>query len=127
MKKIKLKNGHLYKDGVKMELEFGNMEQIDALRTFEKKIAQLTKGVNPDCEYEVKAKAFFECVCGEDISCKADAEDVDDIDCFDELKSKCYSCNREYEFVIDRKYYADPTLSGKMRISSETLNVKLKQ
>ena len=54
MADIIIKDGQLWKDGVKLKLEFGNLEQISIIRKYEKRIAAFIKGeVDPDVSYTV--------------------------------------------------------------------------
>lgn len=117
MEKIIVQDGHLWKDGQKLTLEFGNIEQINALREYEKLIKKFTDdGVSPEVEYDITATATFDCICGYQLRSQSDAEDVGDIDCFKQDKVKCYRCNKQYAFIVKNKteihrgkkfYYAD--------------------
>jgi hypothetical protein len=106
MSKIIVGADGLYRDGVKLKLEFGNLEQIEALRNFEKKMASFKKeGVSPRCDYEVKGEASFFCVCGRRICTeKNDAESEEDIECFEGIEETCKDCKRKYIFKIEKDW-----------------------
>ena len=56
-------DGWLYKEGVKVALEFGNVEQIKAIRAYEKKMKSYAEGtIRPLISYETKGNVFFNCI-----------------------------------------------------------------
>ena len=114
----------LYKDGQKLKLEFGNLEQIAALRKHEKKVQTHQDGFEPARTYEVTANSVFSCLCGKNIFVQTEADSEGDIWCFEGIEKKCNSCERRYEYIIERKYSFHS--SGKRIIKSEQLLVKLK-
>lgn len=121
---IIVKDGALWKDGVKLELEFGNVEQIQALRAYEQRIQEFLDGeVEPNCHYEIAVTAFasFECICGNKITSQTDADDEDEVDCFDSTREKCRKCNRVYQFIVERVYKNN---KGKPYLDYENLSVK---
>ena len=127
MSEIIVKEGDgLYRDGVKLKLEFGNIEQINAIRKHEKRIKEFTEnGVSPTCSWTVKGNAFFTCICGKNVFEEDVPADSDnDEDCFDGIAKKCRSCDRNYEFVVNREYKVNS--NGKKYIWNQELRVKLK-
>jgi hypothetical protein len=126
MSNIVVKEGDgLYKDGVKIKLEFGNVEQIEAIRKHEKKIIELTtEGITPQCSWSVKASAYFACLCGKNIFVEdIDADSDNDEVCFEGIQKTCSECKRTYEFAVDREYKLNG--SGKRYTANETLKVIL--
>ena len=102
---IVIKEGKIWKDDKIIELEFGNLEQIRVLRKYSKKIEEFIIGVRPDYHYEVTGTASFNCICGRKVEIsRIDAENEDDIECFEDQTKRCYSCKRNYEFIIRREY-----------------------
>lgn len=128
MSKIVVKEGDdLYKDGIKLKLEFGNLEQIQAIRNHERLIEDFKEeGVSPNCNYvvEVTAHANFTCICGKNmVTVDVTADDEEDEACFDGLIHTCKSCNRKYEFVLEKHY---KNIQGKRHLHYEEIFVKLK-
>ena len=121
MSKIIIKDGHFWKDGIKLVTEIGNVEQISALREYNALYEDFKKGVCPKYEYKVStiATAIFKCFCGNSLEIKTDADYEGDEKCFEGQKKKCYHCNRNYKFVTEsiyrvqggkRIYYGDNAL-----------------
>jgi hypothetical protein len=125
MSEIVVGQDGLYRDGVKIKLEFGNDEQIAALRKHEKKMQSHTDGFEPIFSYEVKGHSYFSCLCGTIMSSEVDAVSEDDIDCFEGIEKECRSCKRKYVYVIEREYFIHS--SGRKVIKHENLRVKLKK
>lgn len=101
MSKYEATSEGLFKDGKKIVPEFGDAEQIKALRKYEKHAEQLNgEGLEvPDVEWEVTAG--FKCLCGGHISeTKRDIGDMD-LSEFDNAKVTCRRCSKEYEFFTD--------------------------
>jgi hypothetical protein len=126
--KIIVKGGHLWQDGVKLKLEFGNLEQIEAIRNNNRKMEAFLNGeIKPNCSYEVRGTAGFFCMCGNLLSTyHVEAESEDDIECFEGLKITCKACDKKYEFVI-HKEYSTRTQMGRRICINEELGVKLIQ
>lgn len=121
MSDIILKDGHLFKDGKKLKLEFGNKEQIEALRRFEKSIEKFKVGVEPEVTYNIEAAAHFVCVCKHRLAVgHFPVDDIDEVDCFEDLTKKCHNCNREYKFVLKKNYKLH---FGRSYLDSERLYV----
>ena len=99
MGNIILKGGHLWKDGEKLELEFGNQEQIKFLRDYERR-AEYFKGdglpVDPSYETRVTGRIMFECLCGSNRIISRNCGDEEDPSYFDGTKEKCNTCFKEY-------------------------------
>lgn len=55
-------DGHLYKDGVKERLEFGNVEQIKFIN-YINKLSKDGLPLDVDIEKEITINANFKCVC----------------------------------------------------------------
>jgi len=115
----------LYRDGIKLKLEFGNDEQIAAIRKHERKIEQFKEGFGPNYNYTVKGHSYFSCICGNVLRSEVDADHEDDILCFEGEEKECGSCKRKYEYIIERDYRVNS--SGKRYVSNEDLVVKLKK
>jgi len=115
----------LYRDGVKLKLEFGNDEQIAALRKHEKKMQSHQDGFEPMVSYEVKGHSYFSCLCGTIMRSEVDADNENDIDCFEGIEKECRSCKRKYVYAIEREYFIHS--SGRKVIKHENLVVKLKK
>ncbi len=118
---IIVKPDGLYKDGVKLRLEFGNLEQIAAIRKFERRMKQYNDGFTPIINYEVKATALLECVCGRTLKVETDADHDGDIGCFDTLEKQCY-CNKKYKFVLNKEWFR---INGRLALKNEDIIVKL--
>lgn len=95
-----VRDGALYdKDGVLQKLEFGNIEQIKAIREHERKIHELENDgveLDPEFEVEVTASVEFRCTCGKYVYFYTDAEYEDDIRGFNDQKKKC-KCGINYK------------------------------
>lgn len=105
MSKITVGADGLYKDGIKLKLEFGNLEQIEALRKHEKKVESFKDtGISPNCVYEVKGAASFFCVCDNMIRVENEAKNEGDIECFEDLEETCKKCKRKYIFKIKKEW-----------------------
>lgn len=102
--KILFKDGGLWKDGIKLIPEFGNVEHINALRKYDSEYKKLLNGVYLSCDYEVTAFTEFKCLCGNKLQLEAEAEDCDDTECFEGKEKTCYNCKRHYELIIKRNY-----------------------
>ena len=98
-------DGYLYKDGQKQKLEFGNIEQINAIREYERSMAELQNDgleLEPEYEIEVNASVSFKCGCGCNVYFEVSASTDGDIDCFDGMSTKC-KCNNRYKLSVDRE------------------------
>jgi hypothetical protein len=105
MQKITIIDGHLWKDGEKLNPEFGNIEQIIALRKYEKLQKEFEDGITPTITYDVEAIANFTCICGSTVNLDGvKAKNTDDTHCFDSKQQHCYKCKRRYEFVLEADY-----------------------
>jgi len=97
--KITIRNGGLYKGDVKLQLEFGNLEQIKALREYEYRMAAFSEDgleLDPYYETDVTAHASFRCLCGFSIDISVSADDDEDVDCFHSITKKCIKCSKSY-------------------------------
>lgn len=104
MSEIIIKDGHLYKDGVKLELEFGNLEHIKAVRNYEKRMEAFGEDgleLEPTYKVEITAMSCFNCVCETPIYFECPANSTNDIECFDGSEEKCHVCNQTYLFQIN--------------------------
>lgn len=120
---IVIKEGKMFKGDKEISLEFGNLEQINILRKYSKKIEEFTTGVRPNCYYEVTGTASFNCICGRVLEIeRIDADDEQDIECFEGKIKSCYSCKRKYEFIIKQEYRKH---GERMFLHHETLLVVL--
>ena len=126
MEKITIKDGHLWRGKEKLKLEFGNLEQIEALKNYEKLVLEFEKGVEPKVYYEVIANSIFKCICEKTIELNdIEVDNEGDVDGFDGLAKKCTNCNRVYSYEVERKYARG--YRGGMEIVDEKLLVKLKK
>ena len=91
----------LFKDGKPIVPEFGNPDQIKAVRKFEKRMADLTgEGLEYYPEYEFKAK--IHCICGNRISYTEDIPEGDDPSEFEPgHHATCYNCKSKYSLDFD--------------------------
>lgn len=122
--KIIVKDGHLWRDGVKLKLEFGDAEQIEAIKKANKRLEQFINGeIEPNCSYEIKGTAGFFCMCGKLLSVEnIEADYEGDTSCFEGQVKFCNACNNKYQLVIHREY----STRGTRRVCiSEKLGVKL--
>lgn len=122
--KILVRADGLYKNGKKLQLEFGNVEQIAALRSYEKKMREYKDGINPSFSYEINATASFQCICNQIISVEREVDHEGDEEFFDSVKTICFDCNRRYVFVTQHHY---EFINEKRRVMSSYVNVKLQQ
>lgn len=106
MSDIIIRDGKLWKNGVQLTLEFGNTEQINAIRKYEKKFESFRTGkVVPIKTYNITGTAIFECLCGRTLETDPEEADYDgDESCFENTKKKCGLCKREYLFVLEKTY-----------------------
>ena len=105
MANLLIKNGKFYnKEGEIVPLEFGNVEQIRAIKEHEQKIEEL-KGdgyeIEVDFEVTVEASAKFRCTCGSWLFFTVDADEEDDISCFEGYPNKKCGCGCTYELEVD--------------------------
>jgi hypothetical protein len=125
MSEIYVKDGWLYKDNSRLKLEFGNLEQIAAIRKYEKYVKQIKEGIEPECSYEVKGNVGFKCICGFFITVDdIEADFEGDIECFEDIQRTCRNCNKKYKFVVERKYGI--LAPGRRYLQAEKLLVRLK-
>ena len=91
----------LFKDGKSIVPEFGNKEQIDAVRKFEKRMEALNgEGLEYYPEYEFKAK--IPCICGNTINYTEDIPEGDDPAEFEPgHHATCYVCKSRYGLSFD--------------------------
>lgn len=113
----------MFQNEIQLTPEFGNVEQIKALREYDKKFDEFINGVVPECDYEVKGIATFRCMCGFNLDLETTAERENDIECFEGQTKTCYHCNKHYQFVIKKSYR---NYSGR-RFCDEELVVVLKE
>lgn len=108
MSKIIVKQDGLYRDNVKLQLIFGDLEQIEAIKSYIKRSKQFEDGREPfSIEYDIKAKMVFVCLCDDNLFEKTcDADSDGDESCFEWEKFECPSCKRKYEARIKRKDYS---------------------
>jgi hypothetical protein len=127
-KPIIVKDGHLWRDGVKLKLEFGNLEQIEAIRNNNKKLEAFLNGeIKPKCSYQIIATANFFCMCGNLIVIEdVDADSEGDVSYFEDENVKCKKCDKKYTFVLHREY-STRTQMGRRICTKEELGVKLIQ
>lgn len=106
MKKFKIVKGQLCDSkGEPIPLEFGNREQIEFIREHERMIEEFNgDGVELDVDWEVHytAETHIDCPCGHTIWIETDADDDDDIDCFDKTKRRCRHCETEYILIVNK-------------------------
>lgn len=99
-----IKNGCIFnKEGVKQKLEIGNIEQIELLKEYNKKMELLkNEGVelHPDYEIEVTASAIFRCPCGTTQHFEVSADDEGDLSNFNKQKKTCRICGNNYELSV---------------------------
>jgi hypothetical protein len=93
------KDGIYNQLGEKQKLEFGNTQQIEALRKAEKELNKHTEGFEVEVDYEVEilATVNFKCVCGTNLHIKKNVGSEDATDAFDSDSKTCYKCQRVYE------------------------------
>jgi outer membrane receptor for ferrienterochelin and colicin len=103
MSKLIVKNGELYDSkGIKQKLEFGNAEQIEAIRNYENKMKAFQKGLVVEPEYEIEATVEFQCTCGANKSVTKDIDTSDDLSDFDGYILNC-KCGQNYEIELNDK------------------------
>jgi len=104
MNKLVVKNGAIYdRNGVKQALEFGNVDQIAAIKEYGRTMYDLQNeglGLEVDYEVTVEASVNFKCGCGLNVCFFSDASDEGDIDCFDGDTKTC-NCGVKYELKVD--------------------------
>ncbi len=117
-------DGWLYKEGVKVALEFGNVEQIKAIRAYEKKMKSYAEGtIRPLISYETKGNVFFNCICDASIAYTTEADGEDDIRCFDNSNVECKKCNRKYLIYTEK---IKRQIGGKIYFEDSKVYIKLK-
>lgn len=126
MEKITIRDGHLWRGNEKLKLEFGNLEQIEALKNYEKLVLEFEKGIEPNVYYEVIANSIFKCICGNSIELNdIEVDNEGDVDVFDGLAKKCVKCSRVYSYEVEAVWRENS--AGKPYIFSEKLLVKFKK
>lgn len=104
MSELTIKNGALYnRQGEKVKLEFGNREQIKAIRDYERKMEDLkTDGVelHPHYDISVDAEVYFKCNCGRVLWFRTECDEEGDLDCFEDMKKTC-NCGNTYQLSVD--------------------------
>jgi len=93
----------LFKDGKPVALEFGNKEQIKAIRKYEQNSAVLESeaGLLIEPNYICKAEGSFTCTCGRNVYYELDCDSNGDVDPFVGETVKCRGCNNEYVFTVN--------------------------
>ncbi len=93
----------LFKDGKKVPLEFGNKEQIRAVRKYEREAGMLDseEGFKVEPEYQCKAEGDFSCTCGRKVYYEFDCDGNGDVDPFVGETVNCHACGNEYQFTVD--------------------------
>jgi hypothetical protein len=96
-----IKNGNFYKDGNLIPTEFGNKEQIEALRLYQNRLQKIENeevSINVSFERrEITASYSFQCACGN----KVYGDEIVDDDEESELVGKtarCKHCLTKYVF-----------------------------
>ena len=90
----------LFKDGVQITPEYGNEEQIKAIRKYEQLSKELKEeGHVIEPEWQVIAK--FKCLCGGYL--ESSKEDIGDMDLsdFEGETVECGRCGQEYDFYLN--------------------------
>ncbi len=100
MKPLTIIDGKFIRDGVEEKPEFGNKEQILAMKIHAPTLALLNSGKMP-FEYDVETKytlnGDFKCVCGTKIFIEVEDDDEDDI--VSEvagMTKSCHKCKKKY-------------------------------
>ena len=93
----------LFKDGKLVPLEFGNEEQIKAIRKYEKTtgLLETEQGFQIEPDYICKAEGTFTCTCGRNVYYEIDCEMDGDADSFEEQTVKCRGCGNDYVFNVN--------------------------
>lgn len=99
---VATKNGLFYK-GNPVPLEFGNEEQIKAIRKYEKNsgVLETEQGLHIEPDYICKAEGSFTCTCGRNVYYELDCDSEGDVDPFVGETVKCHSCGNEYIFTVN--------------------------
>lgn len=106
MSKIYVRKDGLYKDGKKLQLIFGDPEQVAAIRRYEKRMLEFENGTAEPSRitYSVEATMYFTCVCDNySFDRTVDADDEDDVSCFAMEKFECPKCQNKFEAEYDYK------------------------
>lgn len=118
-------DGLLYKNGVKVPLEFGDEEQVKVIRAYEKKMKSYNTGtIKTFISYETKGTLLFPCVCDKTIKFVTQANDEDDIKCFDNSYVDCSMCKRKYH-IYTTKHKRE--IAGKIYFEDSEVFVRLKK
>jgi hypothetical protein len=107
MKDFKIMNNKLYSNGVPVQLEIGNKEQIDFLKEMRSIRKQFKEGgievQNESATNSVGAifELHFKCICGMNISLTHEilTEDEDFTDTFVGVRTSCLNCNKKFKIV----------------------------
>ena len=99
---FEIKSGNLFQNGIKIIPEFGNLLQIQFIRRYEEKMKDFLRGipVEPSFEYEVKAHANFNCICGKPLQVSVDSNKKEVIHKFDEVIITCQHCEKSYNIEV---------------------------
>ncbi|MBB2148832.1 hypothetical protein [Pedobacter gandavensis] len=100
---VTIKNGKFYKDGQEMPVEFGNLEQIQALDYIEKHTAALKEGLmlDPDTETVVTFRDHFNCFCGQLIFLEDSSENEDDVQVLAGKVLKCACKKHQFKTYME--------------------------
>lgn len=96
-----IKNGNFYKDGNLIPTEFGNREQIEALRLYQSRLQKIENEevpINVNFERkEITASYSFDCVCGNKVRGEEIVGDKYEYELVDKT-ARCGHCRTKYKF-----------------------------
>lgn len=100
----------LFKDGKSIVPEFGNKEQIEAVRKFEKIMEDL-QGDGLECQPTYEFKLKIKCICGNKFTFTEDINEGDDVGDFEPFnRATCYDCKSQYTVIKSRQYHGEFSL-----------------
>lgn len=106
MSEITVKKDGLYQNGKKLKLEFGNDNQLTALKKHEKRVSDLRgPGLTLNLNHEISLciDVRYKCLCGDYIRFDVNVDDVDDpLDGIKTILPQKCRCGFIYKFGEDQ-------------------------
>ncbi len=89
-------DGKLYKDGIQVQPEVGNLEQIELIKNWSEGL-RVTAHIITTHNLEV----YFKCICGSPNIIDIEVDSDINYDDLNGLQKVCHNCKRVYEFNND--------------------------
>lgn len=96
---LKVINGSLFQDGIKISPEFGNPDHIKAIEEASKVYTGLY--LPHDEEERIFYEARIPCICGKKITIESEGDELSDYTLLVTEKKACWSCKQEYSVYVE--------------------------